>query len=121
MDTRKILFFSAISALSKKFGSTQHTQHRLYSHNTFILQMSQIQKRNRLKTPTALPVSYNLLHPGPSTSPPSNNIRLYSFLSFMHSLASGMVSPLSLKQSFTPSIPLLLGLHLLLLPSASAR
>ena len=31
-------------------------------------------------------------------------IRLHSLLSFTHSSASGMLSPLSLKQPFTPSI-----------------
>ena len=31
------LFFSAIKAFSQKFGVTQRTQHRLYSHNTFFL------------------------------------------------------------------------------------
>ena len=36
------IFFSAIRAFSQKFGVTQQTQHRLYSHNTFLLQMSQI-------------------------------------------------------------------------------
>ena len=35
-------FFFRNNALSKKFGVTQHTQHRLYSHNTFILQMSHV-------------------------------------------------------------------------------
>ena len=44
-------------------------------------------------------------------------IHLHSLLSFTHSLASGIVSPLSLKQPFTPSIHLLLGLPLPLLPS----
>ena len=29
------LFFQQIRVLSQKFGVTQHTQHRLYSHNTF--------------------------------------------------------------------------------------
>ena len=36
----KYIFFSAIKSHSQKFGITQHEQHRLYSHNTFILQMS---------------------------------------------------------------------------------
>ena len=34
------VFFLTIRALSQKFGVTQHTQHRLYSHNTFIPHMS---------------------------------------------------------------------------------
>ena len=46
---------------------------------------------------------------------PPPMIRLHSLLSFTPSLASGMLSPLSLKQPFTPSIHLLLGLPLLLL------
>ena len=83
-------FFSAVRALSQKFGVTQHTQHRLYSHNTFFLQMSQIPERSRSKTSTALTVLYNLLHPGSSTSSPPT-IRLHSLLSFTHSLASGML------------------------------
>ena len=119
LTVQKQSFFSAVRAFSQKFGVTQHTQHRLYSHNTFFLKMSPIPERSRLKTSTALTVSYNLLHPGSPTSPPT--IRLHSLLSFTHSLASAMVSSPSLKQPFTPSIHLLLGLPLPLLPSTSAR
>ena len=39
--------FLAILALSQKFEVTQYTQHRLYSRNTFILQMSQIPERSK--------------------------------------------------------------------------
>ena len=45
---------------------------------------------------------YNLLHSGSSTS--SHTIRLYSLLSFGHSSASSMVSPLTFKHPFTLSI-----------------
>ena len=108
-------FFSAVRAFSQKFGVTQHTQHRLYSHNTFILQMSQIPERSRSKTSTALTVSYNCFTLDHLRRPPT--IRLHSLLSFTHSLASGMLRPLSFKQPFTQSIHLLLGLPLSLLPS----
>ena len=64
--------------------------------------MSQIPERSRSKASTALTVLYNLFHPGSSTSP--STIRLHCLLSFTHSLASGMLSCLSLKQPFTPSI-----------------
>ena len=38
--------FSAIRAFKQKFGVTQHTQHRPYSHNTFFLQMSQNESKS---------------------------------------------------------------------------
>ena len=41
-------FFSAIREFSQKPGVTS-TQHRLYSHNTFSLQMSQIQRTKQIK------------------------------------------------------------------------
>ena len=44
-------FFLSVRAFSP------NTQHRLYSHNTFSLQMSQIPERSRSKTSTALTVS----------------------------------------------------------------
>ena len=65
-------FFSDKSAFPKIWGHPAHTQQRLYSHNTFILKMSQIPERSRSKPSTALTVSYNLLHPESSTCPPPN-------------------------------------------------
>ena len=47
--------------------------------------MSQIPERSRSKSSTVLNVSYNLLYPGLSTSPPK--LRFRSLLFFTHSLA----------------------------------
>ena len=47
----QIFFFLRIRAISQKYGVTQHTQthpptqHRLYSHNTFLLQMNQFREQ----------------------------------------------------------------------------
>ena len=35
-------YLEAIRKITYKFGVTQYTQHRLYSHNTFILQINQL-------------------------------------------------------------------------------
>ena len=112
----KIFFFSSFP---KNLG-LPNTQHRLYSHNTFVFhQMSQIPERSRSKTSTALTVSSTCFALDHLRRPPT--IRLHSLLSFTHALASGMLSPLSLKQPFTPSIHLVYGLPLRLFPSTSAR
>ena len=80
------MFFSAIRASFQKFGVTQHTQHRPYSHNTFFLQMSRIPERSRTKTSTALAVSYNLLHPGSSMSPSNNTSPFSPIMHWRHIL-----------------------------------
>ena len=111
-------FFSAVRTFSQNLGSP-NTQHRLYSHNTFFPLDESNPRAKQIKPSTALTVSYNLLHPGSSTSLPLQYV--YSLLSFTHYLASGLVSPLTLKQPFIPSNQLYLGLPLSLLPSSSAR
>ena len=104
------VLFSALRSFSQKLKITQHT------HNTFSLQMSQIPERSRSKTSTAFNCFIQPASPWIIYVAPPPTIRLHSLLSFTHSLVSGIVRPLSLKLPFTPSIHLLFGLPLPLLP-----
>ena len=78
-------FFSSKGVFPKIWD---HPTHSLGSTHTtlFFLQMSQIPERSKSKTSTALTVSYNLLHPGSSTSPPNDTSPLspifYALFSF---------------------------------------
>ena len=114
----KFIFFSIKGGFQINMGSrsactytawTLLTQH-FYPSDVLTSRVKQI------KVFIVLTASYNLLHSGASTSSPPT-ILLHSLLFFTHSLASWMVIPLTFKLSFTPSIYILLGLPLPLLPS----
>ena len=114
-----LFFFSNKGVFSKIWGHPAHTEQVLltqhfYSSDESNLRAKQIKNIHSFNCfiQPALPW---IIYVAPPT------IRLYSLRCFTLSLASGMVRPQSLRPPFTPSIHLLLGLSLPLLPSTSAR
>ena len=105
----KVKFFSKLRAIFQYMGSPrlQHTS----STQTTLLSFRRINtlRVKQIKFPIMSVISYNLL-PSKLFTSPSYNTPLHSLLSFTHTLASWMVSPLMFKQPFTSSIYRFLGM-----------
>ena len=84
-------FFSAIRAVPINMGS----QHRFYSHNTFILQMNHLPELNKSNFLQYKPLYATFFTPNHLRR--HHTICLYCLFLFTHSLASWVVSPFTLK------------------------
>ena len=93
-----MLYIFSTRAIFQRYGLIQHTQHSLYSHNTFIPQMSPFSEWSRSNFPQYKlhTICFNLNH----WLRRFLTMRFHSFLSFNHSFAFWMANPVAFKQLY---------------------